>query len=93
MNLHTPKGAFTLGVGILVDFQMFRKWLQGSKPNGLRSSLNHWKAIETYMFKMGSHDPFGHLKHKLWPKEGSGVILVIWLLTTKSQELIWFPCV
>jgi len=21
------------------------------------------------MFKMGSHDPFGHLKHKLWPKE------------------------
>jgi len=20
---------------------------------------------------MGSHDPFGHLKHKLWPKEGS----------------------
>jgi hypothetical protein len=23
------------------------------------------------MFKMGSHHPFGHLKHKLWPKEGS----------------------
>jgi hypothetical protein len=22
------------------------------------------------MFKMGSHDPFGYLKHKLWPKEG-----------------------
>jgi hypothetical protein len=22
------------------------------------------------MSKMGSHDPFGHLKHKLWPKEG-----------------------
>jgi hypothetical protein len=21
------------------------------------------------MSKMGSHDPFGHLKHKLWPKE------------------------
>ncbi len=21
------------------------------------------------MFEMGSHDPFGHLKHKLWPKE------------------------
>ncbi len=19
---------------------------------------------------MGSHDPFGHLKHKLWPKKG-----------------------
>jgi hypothetical protein len=23
------------------------------------------------MFRMGSHDPFGHLKHKLWPKERS----------------------
>jgi hypothetical protein len=22
------------------------------------------------MFGMGSHDPFGHWKHKLWPKEG-----------------------
>jgi hypothetical protein len=28
------------------------------------------------MSKMGLHDPFGHLKHKLWPKEGSGVKLV-----------------
>jgi hypothetical protein len=24
------------------------------------------------MFKMGSHDPFGHFKHKLWPKKGVG---------------------
>jgi hypothetical protein len=24
------------------------------------------------MSKMGSHDPFGHLKHKLWPKERPG---------------------
>ncbi len=21
---------------------------------------------------MGSHDPFGHVKHKLWPKEKAG---------------------
>jgi hypothetical protein len=27
------------------------------------------------MFEMGSHDPFEHLKHKLWPKEGLGVKL------------------
>jgi len=45
------------------------------------------------MCKMGSHDPFGHLKHKLWPKEGAGVKLAIWLSTTKSWELPWFPCV
>ncbi len=29
------------------------------------------------MSEMGSHDPFGHLKHKLWSKEGSGVKLTI----------------
>jgi hypothetical protein len=45
------------------------------------------------MFKMVSNDPFGHLKHKLWPKEGLGVKLAIWLPTTKSQESTWFPCV
>jgi len=27
------------------------------------------------MSKMGSHYSFGHLKHKLWPKEGPGVEL------------------
>ncbi len=29
------------------------------------------------MFKMGSHDPFEYLKHKLWPKERSGVKMPI----------------
>jgi hypothetical protein len=42
------------------------------------------------MFKMGSHCSFGHLKHKLWPKEGPGVelpgVCQFWLLTTKSRE-------
>jgi hypothetical protein len=42
---------------------------------------------------MGSHDPFGHLKHKLWPKEGPRVKLSIWLPITKSQESPQFPCV
>jgi len=45
------------------------------------------------MSKMGSHDPFEHLKHKLWPKERSGIKLVVWLPTTKSQELTRSPCV
>jgi hypothetical protein len=45
------------------------------------------------MSKMGLHDPFGYLKHALWPKEGSGVKLPIWLPTTKSQESPWFTCV
>jgi hypothetical protein len=42
---------------------------------------------------MGSHDPFGHFKHKLWPKEGSGVKLPIWLPTIKSKKSPRFPCV
>jgi hypothetical protein len=42
---------------------------------------------------MGLHDPFGHLKHKLWPKEGLGVELTIWLPTTKIRKSPRFPCV
>jgi hypothetical protein len=45
------------------------------------------------MSKIGLHDPFEHPKHKLWPKEGAGVKLAIWLLTIKSQESPWFPCI
>jgi len=45
------------------------------------------------MFKMSLHDPFGHLKHKLWLKEGPGVELAIGLPTTKSRESTRFPCV
>jgi hypothetical protein len=45
------------------------------------------------MSKMSLHDPFGHLKHKLWPKERSGVKLTIWLPTIKSQKSPWFHCI
>jgi hypothetical protein len=45
------------------------------------------------MSRMGSHDPYGYLKHKLWPKEELQVKLPIWLSTIKSQESPWFPCV
>jgi hypothetical protein len=46
MNLHTPKGASTLGVGVSVDFQNFIEQLQGSKLNGLKSSLYQWKDLK-----------------------------------------------
>ncbi len=90
---HTPNGTPTLEVGVLVNSWMFREQLQGSKPNGLRSSLYHLKDIETQMSKMSLHDPFGHLKHKLWPKERLGVKLVVWFLTIKSRESTRFTCV
>jgi hypothetical protein len=35
---------------------------------------------------MASHWSFEHLQLKLWAKEGPGVKLAIWLLTTKSRE-------
>jgi hypothetical protein len=60
-----------------MDSRNFRERLQRAKPLTLRSCLYHWKAIEVYLSKMGSHDPFGHLQHKLWPKERLGVKLAI----------------
>ncbi len=43
--------------------------------------------------QMASHESFGHLQHKLWSKEGSGVKLAFWLPTSKSQESTWPRCV
>jgi len=34
-------------------------------------------ALGTRMSKIGSHDSFGHLTHKLWRKEGPRVKLAI----------------
>jgi hypothetical protein len=77
VNPHTPKATLTLGDGVLVDSRNFKKRFQVSKLNGLLHSLYHWKAFRTYMSKMGLHYSFGHLKHKLCPKEGLGVKLPI----------------
>jgi hypothetical protein len=91
MSPHIPKWAPTLGVEFLMDSWTFRKQFQGSNSIGLKSSLYQWKALGTWMSKMGSHDPFGHLKHKLWPKERMRVKLTIWSPSTKSQESPQFP--
>jgi hypothetical protein len=45
------------------------------------------------MSKMGSHDPFGYLKHNLWSKERLGVKLPIWLSTIKNWVSPWFTFV
>jgi hypothetical protein len=90
---HTPKWAPILGVEVPMDFRIFRGWLQGSKLIGLKNSLYHWKALGTLISKMGLHDSFGYIKHKLWPKEGPRVKLSIWLPITTSRESPWFPCV
>jgi hypothetical protein len=46
MNLHIPKWAPTLGVGVPMDSQIFKEQLQGSKPIVWKSSLYHWKVLE-----------------------------------------------
>jgi hypothetical protein len=45
------------------------------------------------MSKMASHEPFGHLQHKLWQKERLGIKLAVWLPTTKSRESTQPQCV
>jgi len=45
IDLHTPKGTPTLGVKVLMDSWIFRGRLQGSKLDGLRSSLYCWKSL------------------------------------------------
>jgi hypothetical protein len=37
------------------------------------------------MSKMGSHDPFEHLKHKLWQIKGLKIKLPISFPTVKNQ--------
>jgi len=80
-------------LGILRDSQNFKARLQGSKHIALRRSSYYWKAIKVQMLKMVLHEPFGHLQHKLWQKEGLGVELAIWLPTTKSRKSTWPWCV
>jgi hypothetical protein len=42
---------------------------------------------------MALHEPFGHLHHKLWSKEGLGIKLAIWFPAIKSWESTRFWCV
>jgi hypothetical protein len=41
------------------------------------------------MSKMGLHDPFGYLKHKLWPKERLGVKLFESFVSTISNSIVY----
>jgi hypothetical protein len=86
MNPHILKWTPTLGVRILMESRIFKDIFQGSKLIGLKNYLYHWKNLENYMSKMGLHDPFEYLKHKLWPKERLRVKVSIWFPTIKNQE-------
>jgi hypothetical protein len=89
MTLTLPKW----GLGSHRGLPKLQSSIAGSKHLALKHSSCHWKTIEVYMSKMTSHEPFGHLQHKLWQKEGMGVKLAIWPSTTKSRESTRPRCV
>jgi len=51
MNPHTPKWTPILGVGVPMDSQIFKGWLQGSKLIGSKSSLYYWNFLELRCLK------------------------------------------
>jgi hypothetical protein len=73
-------------LGVLRDSQNFKARWQGSKHLALRCFSYRWKGLKVLMSKMALHEPFRHLQHKLWSKEGLGVKLAVWLPTTKSWK-------
>jgi len=50
MNLHTPKCAPTLGIGVPMDFQIFKGRLEGSKFIGLRNTFHGHEKIQVNFF-------------------------------------------
>jgi hypothetical protein len=61
MNSHTPNWAPTLGIGILMDFQIFKKWFLGSKLIILNSSLYHWKDLKCLKWARMTHLSSKHI--------------------------------
>jgi hypothetical protein len=86
---HTPK----LGLGSPPGLPKLQSSVVGVKTSRIGMffiSLERYWSVDV---KMALHGPFGHLQHKLWPKEGPGVKLAVWLPTAKSQESTWPKCV
>jgi hypothetical protein len=69
-----------------MKFWIFKEVFYGSKLIELKKKLYHWKAFETYMFKISSDDPFEYSKHKLWLKKRLVIKLPFWLPIVKSQK-------
>ncbi len=72
VNLHVPRRVPILGVRVSVDFHIFKKTITKVKIHWIEKFLTSLESS-----KMGSYNSFEHLKHKLWPKKGSRVKLVI----------------
>jgi hypothetical protein len=78
-NSHSQKWE----LGVLRDSRKFKAWLQGSKHLAFYVFFLPLERSWSVNVKMTLHEPFGHLQHKIWSKEGLGVKLAVWLPTTK----------
>jgi len=73
MSPHTPKWASTLRVGVPRESQIFREKIEGSKTHWIDDIFIPLKRFRNVDVKMGLHDQFEYLQHKLWPKERLGI--------------------
>jgi len=80
----TPKSGNFESFGTLETLELDCKG-QNTSPWGVIYTIE--KVLKCKCWKMASHEPFGHLQHKLWSKEGPRVKLAVWFPTTKSREL------
>jgi hypothetical protein len=76
MNLHTPR-EFHFGNWSPSGLPNLQRAIAGVKIQCLEEFFISLESSRNVDIKMGSHRQFGHLKHKLWPKEGPRVKLAI----------------
>jgi hypothetical protein len=81
----------TLGVGVFSVPQIFETKFEKTNivPIGFFRLLKRCWIID---IEMGSHSPFGYLRHKIWLNEWIGVKLTIWFMNMKTWEtrVKWF---
>ncbi len=94
MSPHTPKWAPTLGVKKSPwTLEYLESDFKGQNSLDWRLPYTIEKILKLKCLKWVHMTPFGYLKHNLWPKEGSGVKVPIWLPIIKSQKSSWFTYV
>jgi hypothetical protein len=89
MRFALPK----VGTWNLLGLPKFKSSISGVKTPCLEVFFIPLERSWSLDVENALHEPFKHLQHKLWSKEGSGVELTIWFPTIKSQESTRPPCV
>jgi hypothetical protein len=73
MTLTFPKW----GVGSPLGLSKLQSSIAGVKTSHLEAFFMSLKIHRSVDVEMASHEPFGHLQHKLWQKERPGVKLAV----------------